>query len=102
MLIEGINSDNYDAELKVFDMSWFIRKYDPVTEDRTFVRRYNKVWRVSSGPQMTIPQDLHYHEDRVSNGAPIYKDGGYNGEGVKHFSRIHGGYELCSGWGTAD
>ncbi len=68
--------DDYDGELKVFDMSWFITKGSPVTEDRGFVRKYHKVWKVSEGPRQIVSQDLLMFADPEDKGAPIYKDGG--------------------------
>ena len=77
--------DDYDGELKVFDMSWFITKGSPVTEDRAFSRKYHKVWKVSDGPRQTVSQDILMYEDPDDEGAPIYKDG----TNVKHLARLN-------------
>ena len=79
--------DDYDGELKVFDMSWFISKHAPVTEDVPYVRKYHKVWKVSEGPRQTVAQDILMFADVNDTGAPLYKDGG-DGEGVRHLSRL--------------
>ena len=76
--------DDFDGELKVFDMSWFITKGSPVTEDRAFVRKYHKVWKVSEGPRQIVAQDILMFADPEDNGAPIYKDGG----DVKNLARL--------------
>ena len=76
--------DDYDGELKVFDMSWFIIKGSPVTEDRAFIRKYHKVWKVSEGPRQLVAQDILMFADPEGKGAPIYKDGGE----VKHLARL--------------
>ena len=76
--------DDYDGELKVFDMSWFITKGSPVTEDRAFVRKYHKVWKVSEGPRQIVSQDILMFADPDDKGPPIYKDGG----DVKHLARL--------------
>ena len=76
--------DDYDGELKVFDMSWFITKGSPVTEDRAFIRKYHKVWKVSDGPRQTVAQDILMYADPDDKGAPIYKDGA----DVKHLARL--------------
>lgn len=76
--------DDYDGELKVFDMSWFITKGSPVTEDRAFVRKYHKVWKVSEGPRQIVAQDILMFADPEDKGAPIYKDDG----NVKHLARL--------------
>lgn len=76
--------DDYDGELKVFDMSWFITKGSPVTEDRAFVRKYHKVWKVSEGPRQIVAQDILMFADPQDKGAPIYKDDG----DVKHLARL--------------
>ena len=68
--------DDYDGELKVFDMSWFITKGSPVTEDTPYIRKYHKVWKVSDGPRQTVAQDILVFADVDDKGAPIYKDGG--------------------------
>ncbi|KAG8532935.1 uncharacterized protein KY384_002813 [Bacidia gigantensis] len=67
--------DDYDGELKVFDMSWFITKGSEVTEDQSFTRKYHKVWKVSEGPRQTVAQDIMMFEDLEGKGAPVYKDG---------------------------
>lgn len=76
--------DDFDGELKVFDMSWFITKGSPVREDRAFVRKYHKVWKVSDGPRQIVSQDILVFADPEDKGAPIYKDGGE----VKHLARL--------------
>lgn len=76
--------DDFDGELKVYDMSWFITKGSPVTEDRAFVRKYHKVWKVSEGPRQTVAQEILMFADPDDKGAPIYKDGGE----VKHLARL--------------
>ena len=76
--------DDYDGELKVFDMSWFINKGSPVTEDTPYVRKYHKVWKVSEGPRQTVAQDILMYADLDDKGAPIYKDGG----DVRHLARL--------------
>ncbi|KAI4158523.1 MAG: hypothetical protein LQ342_007364 [Letrouitia transgressa] len=68
--------DDYDAEYKINDMDWFIRKGDPVTEDKAFKRQYHKVWRVSEGHNKSVSQDLYMAEDPDNKGAPEYKDNG--------------------------
>ena len=84
--------DDYDAEYKVFDMSWFITKGSPVNEDLPYSRKFQKVWKVSSGPPSTVTVDLQCYEDMDDKGAPTYKDGasGKEGEGVKHLARLSG------------
>ena len=76
--------DDYDGELKVFDMSWFITKNTPVTEDVPYVRKYHKVWKVSEGPRQTVAQDILVCTDLHDRGAPVYKDGG----DVRHLARL--------------
>ena len=76
--------DDFDGELKVFDMSWFITKGSPVTEDTSYVRKYHKVWMVSEGPRQTVAQDILMFADIQDKGAPIYKDGG----DVRHLARL--------------
>ncbi|KAL9130078.1 MAG: hypothetical protein Q9217_001637 [Psora testacea] len=76
--------DDYDGELKVFDMSWFITKGSPVTEDTSYTRKYHKVWKVDDGPRQTVAQDILMYADIEDNGAPIYKDGG----DVRHLARL--------------
>ena len=76
--------DDYDGELKVYDMSWFITKGSHVTEDRAFVRKYHKVWKVSEGPRQVVSQDILMFADPEDKGAPIYKYGG----DVKHLARL--------------
>ena len=84
--------DDYDGEYKVFDMSWFITKGSPVTEDMPYTRKFQKVWKVSSGPPSIVTVDLQCYEDPDDHGAPVYKDGasGKEGEGVKHLVRLSG------------
>ena len=65
-------------------MSWFITKGSPVTEDRAFIRKYHKVWKVSDGPRQTVAQDILMFADLEDKGAPIYKDGG----DVRHLARL--------------
>ena len=65
-------------------MSWFITKGTPVTEDRAFIRKYHKVWKVSEGPRQTVAQDILMYADPEDKGAPVYKDGG----DVKHLARL--------------
>lgn len=76
--------DNFDGELKVYDMSWFITKGSPVTEDKSFTKHYHKVWLVSEGPKQLVAQDIMMCADPYDVGAPIYKDGGE----VKHLARL--------------
>ena len=97
--------DDYDGELKVFDMSWFINKGSEVTEDIPYVRKYHKVWKVADGPRQTVAQDILMYADPTDTGAPIYKDSSDLGEagvchganyttaggmevGVKHLARL--------------
>lgn len=65
-------------------MSWFITKGSPVTEDRAFIRKYHKVWKVSDGPRQSVAQDILMFADAGDQGAPVYKDGG----DVKHLARL--------------
>ncbi|KAL8819859.1 MAG: hypothetical protein Q9191_007642 [Dirinaria sp. TL-2023a] len=76
--------DEYDGEYKVYDMSWFITKHSPVTEDKSFVKHYHKVWLVSEGTRQSVAQDILMYEDPLDTGAPIYKDG----TNVKHLARL--------------
>jgi hypothetical protein len=76
--------DEFDGELKVYDMSWFITKGSTVTEDKSFVKHYHKVWRVSEGPRQSVAQDILMCSDPDNVGAPIYKDGA----DVKHLARL--------------
>ena len=76
--------DDYDGEFKVFDMSWFITKHSPVTEDRAYVRKYHKVWKVSEGARQTVAQDILVFADPDDKGPPVYKDGGE----VRHLARL--------------
>ena len=76
--------DEYDGEYKVYDMSWFITKGSPVTEDKAFTKHYHKVWKVSEGPRQSVAQDILMYEDPEDKGAPIYKDAG----NVKHLARL--------------
>lgn len=76
--------DDYDGELKVYDMSWFITKGSPVTEDKSFVKHYHKVWKVSEGPRQSVAQDILMFTDPRHTGAPVYKDGA----DVKHLARL--------------
>lgn len=76
--------DEFDGELKVYDMSWFITKGSTVTEDKSFVKHYHKVWRVSEGPRQSVAQDILMCPDPENVGAPIYKDGA----DVKHLARL--------------
>ncbi len=55
-----------------------------MTEDRAFIRKYHKVWRVPEGPRQSVAQDILMFADPEDNGAPIYKDGG----DVKHLARL--------------
>lgn len=75
--------DEYDGELKVYDMSWFITKGSPVTEEQSFSKHYHKVWRVSEGPRQSVVQDILMFADENNVGAPVYKDGT-----VKHLARL--------------
>lgn len=75
--------DEYDGELKVYDMSWFITKGSTVNEDQSFTKHYHKVWRVSDGPRQSVVQDVLMYADPHNTGAPIYKD-----SGVKHLARL--------------
>lgn len=65
-------------------MSWFITKGSPVTEDRAFIRKYHKVWKVSDGTRQAVAQDILMFADPDEKGAPIYKDGA----DVKHLARL--------------
>lgn len=76
--------DDFDGELKVYDMSWFITKGSPVTEDRSFTKHYHKVWRVSEGPRQCVQQDIFMFADPLDTGAPIYKDV----TDVRHLTRL--------------
>ena len=76
--------DEYDGEYKVYDMSWFITKGSPVTEDKAFIKHYHKVWKVSEGPRQSVAQDILMYEDPEDKGAPVYKDSG----NVKHLARL--------------
>lgn len=76
--------DDYDGELKVYDMSWFITKGSPVTEEKSFSKHYHKVWRISEGPRQSVAQDILMYTDPNDTGAPIYKDGA----DVKHLARL--------------
>lgn len=76
--------DDYDGELKVYDMSWFITKGSPVTEEKSFLKHYHKVWRVSEGPRQSVAQDILVYNDPNDTGAPVYKDGA----DVKHLARL--------------
>ena len=76
--------DDFDGDLKAFNMSWFITKGSPVTEDRAFVRKYYKVWRVSEGTRQFVSQDILMFADPEDKGAPIVKDGG----DVKHLVKL--------------
>ena len=76
--------DDFDGELKVYDMSWFITKGSPVTEDRSFTKHYHKVWRVSEGPRQHVQQDIFMFADPHNTGAPIYKDAA----DVRHLTRL--------------
>ena len=76
--------DEYDGENKVYDMSWFITKHSPVTEDRSFVKHYHKVWLCSAGTRQSVAQDILVCEDPHDTGAPIYKEPG----NVKHLARL--------------
>ena len=67
--------DDYDGELKVFDMSWFINKGGEVTEDVPYTRKYHKVWKTADGPRQTVAQDILVCQDEGGRGAPVYKDG---------------------------
>ena len=86
--------DEYDGESKVYDMSWFITKGSPVTEDKSFVKHYHKVWKVSEGPRQSVAQDILVFEDSADEGAPVYKDNPAGGksfnakDGVKHLARL--------------
>lgn len=75
--------DDYHGELKILDMSWFIHKGSPVTEDRSFTEPYHTVWRVSEGPRQSVTIDILMCSDPANKGAPIYKDGE-----VKHLARL--------------
>ncbi|KAL8851909.1 MAG: hypothetical protein Q9221_003236 [Calogaya cf. arnoldii] len=76
--------DAYDGEYKVNDMDWFIKKGDPVTEEKSFKRQYHKVWPVSEGHNKAVSQDLLMSEDRDNTGAPTYKDSG----DVRYLARL--------------
>ncbi|KAL9101421.1 MAG: hypothetical protein Q9163_003313 [Psora crenata] len=76
--------DDYDGELKVFDMSWFITKGSPVREDSPYVRKYHKVWKVSEGARQIVAQDILMCADPDDKGAPIYKESG----DVRHLARL--------------
>ena len=67
--------DEYDGELKVYDMSWFITKGSPVTEEKSFIKHYHKVWRVSEGARQSVTQDILVFADPNNIGAPTYKEG---------------------------
>lgn len=63
--------DEYDGESKVYDMSWFITKGSPVTEDKSFVKHYHKVWKVSEGPRQSVAQDILMYEDPLDTGTCV-------------------------------
>ena len=69
-------------------MSWFITKGTPVTEDRAFIRKYHKVWKVSEGPRQIVSQDILMSADPNHQGAPVYKDGTDGAGDVKHLARL--------------
>ncbi|KAL9052621.1 MAG: hypothetical protein Q9206_004239 [Seirophora lacunosa] len=76
--------DAYDGEYKINDMDWFIRKGDPVNEDKSFKRQYHKVWPVAEGHNKAVSQDLLVSQDPDNTGAPVYKDSG----DVKYLARL--------------
>jgi hypothetical protein len=65
-------------------MDWFITKGSPVTEDRAFVRKYQKVSKVTHGPVQTVAQDILMSEDLDNQGAPLYK----SDVDVKYLARL--------------
>lgn len=75
--------DEYDGELKVYDMSWFITKGSTVAEEQSFTKNYHKVWRVTEGPRQSVTQDILMFSDPANVGAPVYKD-----SVVKHLARL--------------
>ena len=63
----------------VYDMSWFITKGSPVTEDKSFVKHYHKVWRVSEGPRQSVAQDILMFEDLYDTGMSPHSNANIRG-----------------------
>ncbi|KAL8797968.1 MAG: hypothetical protein Q9182_007072 [Xanthomendoza sp. 2 TL-2023] len=76
--------DAYDGEYKVNDMDWFIKKGDPVNEEKSFKRQYHKVWPIAEGHNKAVSQDLLMSQDADNTGAPTYKDSG----DVRYLARL--------------
>ena len=73
----------FDGELKIHEMDWFITKGSPVTEGQPFIKYYNQVRLVSDGPFHFLVEDILTFTDFHNIGAPMYRHGG-----VKKLARL--------------